>query len=114
MSQGTVKWFNNTKGYGFVIDDKGGDDLFVHYSYINSTGYKTLKAGQIVRFEIQEAPNGRHAIQVELIGEQPDNLASTLTSNLAANENTVSQAHALPDQSMAAEPAPIYFGEGRY
>ena len=104
MSQGKVKWFNNTKGYGFVIDDNGGDDLFVHYSYINSTGYKTLKSGQAVRFEIQEAPNGRHAIQVELIEEQP--------INVAANEHEVDQA--LSEKLMAAEPTPIYFGDTGY
>jgi CspA family cold shock protein len=67
MSQGKVKWFNNAKGYGFVIDDNGGDDLFVHYSYINCDGYKTLKSGQRVSFEIQEAPSGRHAIHVDLL-----------------------------------------------
>jgi CspA family cold shock protein len=106
MSQGKVKWFNNTKGYGFVIDDNGGDDLFVHYSYINSTGYKTLKSGQMVRFDIQEAPNGRHAIKVELIEEQP--------SSIAANEHTVTEHSSIPEKLMAAEPMPIYFGDSSY
>ena len=48
MATGTVKWFNNAKGYGFVRPDEGGDDLFVHYSYIQEDGYKTLYAGQNV------------------------------------------------------------------
>jgi CspA family cold shock protein len=61
---GKVKWFNNAKGYGFVRADVGGDDLFVHYSYIQTDGYKSLKAGQPVEFEIQQGDKGDHAINL--------------------------------------------------
>ena len=50
MSQGTVKWFNAEKGYGFIANDEGGDDVFVHYSAIQAEGYKSLKEGQKVSF----------------------------------------------------------------
>lgn len=61
---GKVKWFNNAKGYGFVRPDQGGEDLFVHYSYIQMDGYKSLKAGQPVEFEIQAAAKGHHAVNL--------------------------------------------------
>ena len=63
--KGKVKWFNNAKGYGFIRPDSGGDDLFVHYSYIEMDGYKSLKAGQSVLFETLEAPKGLHAINIQ-------------------------------------------------
>lgn len=64
MATGSVKWFNNAKGYGFVRPDTGGDDLFVHYSYIQMDGYKSLKAGQFVQFDIQASGNGFHAVNL--------------------------------------------------
>ena len=60
---GSVKWFNNEKGYGF-IDYAEGEDIFVHYSAIKQTGYKTLSEGQIVEFELIETPKGLQAINV--------------------------------------------------
>lgn len=78
METGRVKWFNNSKGYGFVRPDNGGEDLFVHYSYINMEGYKTLKAGQPVNFEIKEASKGHHAINLTL-GEETAGSAGDLT-----------------------------------
>ena len=69
MATGKVKWFNNAKGYGFVRPDMGGDDLFVHYSYIQMDGYKSLKAGQPVEFEVQEAAKGYHAVNLKPLGE---------------------------------------------
>ncbi len=57
---GTVKWFNASKGYGFVANDEGGEDIFVHFSAINVDGYKTLQDGQKVSFEIEEdSKNGK-------------------------------------------------------
>jgi len=54
MSNGTVKWFNEEKGYGFITNDEGGEDLFVHFSAIQGDGFKTLKEGQKVTFDIEE------------------------------------------------------------
>ncbi len=56
MSNGTVKWFNAEKGYGFIADDNGGDDVFVHFSAIIADGYKTLSEGQKVSFETEVDP----------------------------------------------------------
>lgn len=64
MATGSVKWFNNAKGYGFVRPDTGGDDLFVHYSYIQMEGYRSLKAGQFVDFDIHASGNGFHAVNL--------------------------------------------------
>jgi len=61
MATGVVKWFNNAKGYGFVTPDQGDQDIFVHFSAIDMDGYKTLKEGQRVEFEIEEGPKGLHA-----------------------------------------------------
>ena len=64
MATGKVKWFNNAKGYGFILPEEGGEDLFAHYSSIEMGGYKTLKAGQQVDFEIVEGPKGQHAVNI--------------------------------------------------
>jgi CspA family cold shock protein len=64
MLSGKVKWFNNAKGYGFILADGRDEDLFAHYSAINMDGYKTLKAGQPVNFEIIQGPKGLHAVNI--------------------------------------------------
>ncbi|AQS35762.1 cold-shock DNA-binding protein family [Shewanella psychrophila] len=61
MANGTVKWFNNAKGFGFICPDAGGEDVFAHYSTIEMEGYRTLKAGQPVQFEVEAGPKGMHA-----------------------------------------------------
>jgi len=66
MPTGTVKWFNNAKGYGFILPDEGSEDLFAHYSAIDMEGYKTLKAGQTVSFNISKGDKGLHAIDINL------------------------------------------------
>ncbi|SHJ26085.1 cold-shock protein [Hespellia stercorisuis] len=63
MSTGTVKWFNNQKGYGF-ISDADGNDVFVHYSGLNMDGFKSLEEGQEVEFEVTEGAKGPQAINV--------------------------------------------------
>jgi CspA family cold shock protein len=65
MASGIVKWFNNTKGYGFVTPDSGEADVFVHFSAIDMDGFKTLKEGQRVTFEVTEGPKGLHAVSIQ-------------------------------------------------
>jgi CspA family cold shock protein len=64
VSTGTVKWFNSTKGFGFIAPDEGGDDLFVHYSEILTGGYASLDEGQKVKFEVGEGRKGPCATKV--------------------------------------------------
>jgi len=61
MATGTVKWFNDSKGFGFITQDGGGEDLFAHFSAINMNGFKTLKEGQKVQFEVTNGPKGKQA-----------------------------------------------------
>lgn len=64
MATGTVKWFNESKGYGFISQDSGGKDVFVHFRSIQGTGFKTLKEGQKVTFDVEEGPKGPQATNV--------------------------------------------------
>jgi CspA family cold shock protein len=63
LAEGTVKWFSNEKGYGF-ISREGGEDVFVHFSAIEGEGYKTLNEGQSVEFDITDGPKGKQAANV--------------------------------------------------
>ena len=72
MAIGKVKWFNNAKGYGFILPDTGGEDLFAHFSSIDMDGYKSLKAGDQVEFEVLEGPKGVHAINIRAITSNND------------------------------------------
>lgn len=65
--KGKVKWFNNAKGYGFINEEGKTEDLFAHYSAIIMEGYKTLKAGQLVSFEIIQGPKGLHAVNIDAL-----------------------------------------------
>lgn len=65
MATGTVKWFNDAKGFGFITPDEGTEDLFVHFSAIEIEGFKTLKEGQKVTFELVEGPKGKQAAHVQ-------------------------------------------------
>ncbi len=64
---GTVKWFNDSKGFGFITPDGGGEDLFVHFSEIDSKGFKSLQEKQRVTFEVKTGPKGKQAAQVKPI-----------------------------------------------
>lgn len=61
---GVVKWFNDAKGFGFITPDDGGEDLFAHFSSIQMNGFKTLKEGQKVAFEIIQGPKGKQALNI--------------------------------------------------
>ena len=66
MATGTVKWFNNAKGYAFISPDEGETDVFAHFSAIDMDGYKTLKQGQKVEFELVDGPRGLQATKILL------------------------------------------------
>lgn len=67
MAQGTVKWFNAEKGFGFISVDGGGEDVFVHFSAIQASGYRTLEENQRVEFEVTQGPKGPQADQVRTV-----------------------------------------------
>lgn len=77
MKTGTVKWFNNAKGYGFILADGSSEDLFAHHSAILMDGYRTLKAGQSVEFETKPSDKGTHAINIRTLEPATDQAAVT-------------------------------------
>ena len=68
MNKGTVKWFNNQKGYGF-ISDEAGNDVFVHYTGLNMEGFKSLEEGAAVEFEVTDGAKGPQAVNVTVVGQ---------------------------------------------
>jgi CspA family cold shock protein len=97
MATGKVKWFNNAKGYGFIRPDEGGDDLFVHFSYIEMEGYKSLRAGQAVSYTTRQADKGTHAVDVSFIDEDGQHAQIPAAQQDLQEEN--------PAVSTALEPA---------
>jgi len=67
MATGTVKWFNDAKGFGFITPADGGDDLFAHFSAIQSSGFKTLAEGQTVEFDVVAGPKGQQASNIRAV-----------------------------------------------
>lgn len=74
---GTVKWFSNAKGYGFILPDEGGEEIFAHFSAIEMEGYRTLKQGQKVEFKIQQGPKGWMAASIRLASSNEPSPANT-------------------------------------
>lgn len=67
MATGTVKWFNDAKGFGFITPEQGGEDLFAHFSAISAAGFKSLQEGQKVSFDVTEGPKGKQASNIKPI-----------------------------------------------
>ena len=67
MASGTVKWFNDAKGFGFITQDGGGEDVFVHHTAIQSEGFRSLQEGQRVEFEVKQGPKGLQAANVRAV-----------------------------------------------
>ena len=86
MQSGTVKWFNNAKGYGFIVPESGGEDVFVHYSTIDGTGFKTLKEGQNVQYEASESPRGVQTTRV--VGDSVGRADAVISDSLSAATTT--------------------------
>lgn len=84
MASGKVKWFNNAKGYGFINEEGKSEDLFAHYSAIQMDGYKTLKAGQTVEFDIIQGPKGLHAVNIK--GKEAVTAAAAKAQGQTASE----------------------------
>ncbi len=109
MPQGKVKWFNNAKGYGFIIADEGNgdlckEDLFVHFSSIQMEGYKTLKAGQAVAFEAQPSGKGFHAVNIMPLEalQRSDTTTTEESSSQRSIEESSSEPSSTKPQSIAA------------
>jgi CspA family cold shock protein len=100
MSTGQVKWFNNAKGFGFILPDGGGDDLFAHYSAIGMDGYKTLKAGQIVTFDKIEGPKGLHAANIRAADD-----SQTSAGEAATGDGEVVEASANAEEAVIVSAA---------
>ncbi|HTN33328.1 MAG TPA: cold shock domain-containing protein [Marinobacter sp.] len=91
MPIGKVKWFNNAKGYGFIIEDGCNDDLFAHFSSIQMEGYKTLKAGQAVVFDKKPSDKGVHAVNIvpeEMPETRVESDTDTQANNISGSEGT--------------------------
>lgn len=78
MPSGTVKWFNDAKGFGFIQPDDGGPDAFAHFSAIQMDGYKSLKEGSRVDFELSQGPKGLMALNIRAAGSSPASSAEAL------------------------------------
>lgn len=79
---GTIKWFSNAKGFGFILPSNGEGDIFVHYSSINVEGYKTLKAGQKVSYETERGEKGLHAVNITPVSLDDNPKSSVATPAL--------------------------------
>ena len=106
MSNGTVKWFNDAKGFGFIAPDDGSEDVFVHFSAITSTGFRSLKEGQKVSFEVVQGPKGKQAANVAPVCTWPVQAGASASENPATRRGFLLGCvrTPLPDRSMPMTP----------
>ena len=89
MPVGKVKWFNNAKGFGFIVCDEHKEDLFAHFSSIQMEGYKTLKAGQDVEFETVKSDRGIHAVNIQVVKtSEPSSDVQVSTASVVDKETS--------------------------
>ncbi|SOB75054.1 cold shock protein (beta-ribbon, CspA family) [Marinobacter sp. LV10R510-11A] len=105
MPRGKVKWFNNAKGYGFIIEEGCTDDLFAHFSSVHMDGYKTLKAGQPVNFDKKPSEKGVHAVNIvpeEQAGGQAETQAGASDTSEKTTETTEADRGDYPPRAVNA------------
>jgi CspA family cold shock protein len=93
MEKGTVKWFNNAKGYGFLVAEDSEEDIFVHYSSIDMHGYRTLKTGQQVLFDSITGPNGIHATAIKPLEEDTVGSSAAQIPQVETTSSDLSNIH---------------------
>jgi len=101
MPTGTVKWFNNAKGYGFILPSDSEVDVFAHYSAISMDGYRTLKAGQSVSFDLVDGDKGQHAENIAPALDPDADMAADADDSSSKTEDEPSD---LEEQPMSSEP----------
>ena len=114
MTKGQVKWFDPKKGYGFIYGPEG-QDVFVHYSHIQSDGFRTLKDGEWVEYEILQGEKGWQARAVKAIAPEPGSAPGAplgLTSSPSPTHAGLHSSHSGPPQSTPARPAPPAISSG--
>jgi CspA family cold shock protein len=93
MEKGTVKWFNNAKGYGFLVAEDSEEDIFVHYSTIDMHGYRTLKTGQRVLFDSITGPNGIHATAIKPLEDDDISVGNAQIPQSETSNSDMSNIH---------------------
>ncbi|EON92839.1 Cold shock protein [Marinobacter lipolyticus SM19] len=106
MPKGKVKWFNNAKGYGFIIEDGCSDDLFAHFSSVQMEGYKTLKAGQTVTFDKKPSDKGVHAVNI-VPEEQPRKQNEASTAERTEKKSDASTERSRHEGALRDEPRAV-------
>ena len=95
MAVGKVKWFNNAKGFGFIREEGKDEDIFAHFSTITMDGYKTLKAGQPVSFEVEDGDKGPHASHIQPVGVSDSTTEGSALEPQSASELSDAESHEL-------------------
>ena len=106
MPTGTVKWFNNAKGYGFILPSDSEEDVFAHYSAIEMDGYRTLKAGQQVNFDLVDGDKGKHAANITVCASETESLETDRSATGSGKDSaeTTASPEAEPTTEVGAPP----------